>query len=372
MTLYLGLISGTSVDGIDAALLELTPAGVQVVHVQTTPYEATLRRRLLELVHAPRGCDLDEIGRLDVAVGRAFAAAALAAIDKARVGAAGVAAIGSHGQTLRHGPRGEFPFTWQIGDPNVIAERTGLTTVADFRRRDIAAGGEGAPLLPAFHRAVLADPGEARAVVNLGGIANVTWLPPRGETIGFDTGPANCLMDSWIERHRNVAMDRDGRWSASGNVLDPLLASMRKEPYFAIAAPKSTGRELFNLAWLEKHLAASGTDRSARPEDIQATLCELSAVTVATAIRGLGNPARVILCGGGAHNPELRRRLGAQLPGVRIERTDDHGINGDYVEAAGFAWFASRTLQGLPGNLPSVTGASHEVVLGAIHPGRAP
>lgn len=368
MALFLGLISGTSMDAIDAALVDVSTETCRVLHARSVPYEASLRAELFALVTTPDRFPLDGVGRLDTALGRAFAAAALQLLESAKVVAERVTAIGSHGQTIRHQPEGDSPFTWQIADPNVIAERTGLTTVADFRRRDVAAGGEGAPLMPAFHRAVLASTRETRAVLNLGGIANLTWLATDGSTFGFDTGPASCLMDGWIERQRGLKLDSGGQWAATGHINAELLNRLLAEPYFARQPPKSTGRELFNLGWVDAHL---GGFAALAPQDVQATLCELSATTIGAGIRQAGTPARLLVCGGGAHNAHLLRRLASHVPNVSIEPTSTHGIDVDFVEAAGFAWLAHRTLSGLPGNLPSVTGARHPVVLGAIYPGRA-
>ena len=369
MALYLGLISGTSMDAIDAALVEIDGARCEVQHARGFAYPAGLRERLSQLIAQPHGVSLDEIGELDTAVGEAFAAAARQLLDEANVPSAQVTAIGSHGQTLRHQPNGARPFTWQIGNPDVIAERTGITTVADFRRRDVAAGGEGAPLAPALHQAVLASAVEARAVINIGGIGNITWLPPDGVPIGFDTGPGNCLMDGWTERHHGKPFDQDGEWAASGRVDAQLLRLLLSEPFFIRPAPKSTGRELFNLDWIDAHLAALNAQLS--PVDVQSTLCELTARSIAHACASVGRVQRALLCGGGAHNRELRRRLQALMPNSVVTTTAEFNLDPDYVEAAAFAWLASRTLAGLPGNLPSVTGARHRVVLGSIHPAGA-
>lgn len=368
MALFLGLISGTSMDGIDAVLAAVSADEFRILQARSQAYEPALREELFALVNAPERFPLDRVGHLDTALGRAFAAAALQLLDGAQVDGARITAIGSHGQTLRHRPDGELPFTWQIADPNVIAERTGITTVADFRRRDIAAGGEGAPLMPAFHRAVLGDTREARAVLNLGGIANLTWLATDGNTFGFDTGPASCLMDGWIERQRGLKLDTGGQWAASGRSDAELLKRLLAEPYFTRRPPKSTGRELFNLGWLDAHLSGFAT---LAPQDVQATLCELSATTIVAGLQQAGVPARLLVCGGGAHNAHLLRRIAALVPNVPIAPTSAHGIDVDFVEAGGFAWLAHRTLSGLPGNLPSVTGARHPVVLGAIYPGRS-
>ncbi|HEY7379412.1 MAG TPA: anhydro-N-acetylmuramic acid kinase [Steroidobacteraceae bacterium] len=364
MALYVGLISGTSMDAIDAALVEIDGARCEVRHARATPYARELSEQLFRLIARPESVSLDEVGALDTAIGEAFAAAALELLQEAGVPAAEITAIGSHGQTLRHRPEGPYPFTWQIGNPDVIVERTGITTVADFRRRDVAAGGEGAPLAPALHHAVLGSATEARAVINVGGIGNVTWLPGDATAIGCDTGPGNCLMDGWSQRHRRAPFDRDGHWAASGQVNATLLRSMLSEPYFARPAPKSTGRELFNLAWLDRHLAG----KQLAPADVQSTLCELTARTVAVACASMGQVQRALLCGGGAHNRELRRRLQALMPSTTVTTTAEFGLDPDYVEAAAFAWIASRTLASLPGNLPAVTGARHRTILGSIHP----
>ncbi len=352
-------------DAIDAALVDFAAASCRVRLAHSFPYETRLREDLFALISRPDDCTLDRIGRLDTALGEVFAQASLDLLAKAGVVAGDVTAIGSHGQTLRHQPEGDFPFTWQIADPNVIAERTGIAVVADFRRRDVAAGGEGAPLMCAFHRAVLGSADEDRAVLNLGGIANVTWLATDGSTYGFDTGPASCLLDGWIERHRSEKYDRDGQWSAGGRVHAPLLERLLADPYFARRPPKSTGRELFNLAWLDGALRQLGAQVA--PQDVQATLCELSAASIAAGLRLAGAPARLMVCGGGAHNRDLLRRLATHFGNVAIEPSGRFGIDGDFVEAAGFAWLAFRTLSGLAGNIPSVTGARHAVVLGSVH-----
>jgi anhydro-N-acetylmuramic acid kinase len=367
MALYLGLISGTSMDAIDAALVDIDGTRCALTQALSRPYAEAARSQLFALINAPDRCHLDAVGQLDTEIGEAFAAAALDLLHEAGVAASEVAAIGSHGQTLRHHPQGEHPFTWQLGNPHLIAERTGITTVADFRRRDIAAGGEGAPLMPAFHQAVLASPDENRAVINIGGIANLTWLPRAGTVVGFDTGPGNCLMDAWASRHLGVAFDRDGAWAANGRTHAELLERLFTEPYFAAEPPKSTGRELFNMSWLERHLETFAD--APKPADVQATLAELTARSIAEACGRAGKMQRVLLCGGGSHNLELRRRLAAHLPRTRVETTAALGLDPDHVEATGFAWLAYRALSGLAGNLPSVTGAQRSVILGAIHPG---
>ncbi len=382
--LFLGMISGTSADGIDVAIARFHErehdAGTdrapraEVLFGHTYPWDADLRAELVELgQHAPK-LTLDEIGELDVRIGAAFAAAAAQAIRDSGVRHADIAAIGSHGQTLRHRPDGRrgdgvHRFTLQLGDASVIAETTGLRTVADFRRRDVAAGGHGAPLLPALHAALLSSPTEDRAVLNLGGIANLTLLPAEGGADsgygvrGFDTGPANGLMDAWCLRHTGAGFDRGGAFAAGGRVDDALLARLLDEPWFALPPPKSTGRDQFHLGWVESKLGGTET-----PADVQATLLALTARTVADALRAtLPGAARVIGCGGGVHNPALMRALAEALPGIAVESTAAHGIDPDVVEALGFAWLARQTVLGRPGNLPGVTGAAGPRVLGAIH-----
>ncbi|MFT3763899.1 MAG: anhydro-N-acetylmuramic acid kinase [Pseudoxanthomonas sp.] len=366
--LFLGLISGTSADGIDAALVRFEPRS-QLVLGRTYAWDGELRARLIELGQGGEAASLDELGELDVRVAQAFADAALRLIDEAGVHREAVRAIGSHGQTIRHRPEARFPFTWQLGDGNVIAERSRIATVADFRRRDVAAGGHGAPLMPAFHAAMLSSPDEDRAVLNLGGIANLTLLPREGQVRGFDTGPANALLDAWCERHTGHAFDADGGFAASGTVDAALLARLLDEPWFALPPPKSTGREQFHLRWLQSRLQSGDALAQGRPADVQATLLELSAATVADALRAAQpTTRRVMACGGGVHNRALMARLAARLPGMTVESTAAHGLDPDFVEAMGFAWLARETLAGRPGNLPSVSGAKGPRVLGVVYP----
>ncbi len=369
--LYIGLMSGTSVDGIDAALVAL-PEGQRprLVAAHGEPMPPALRERILAMTQ-PGDDEIDRVGELDVDIGRQFARAALNLLEKAGVDARTVTAIGSHGQTVRHRPLARSPFTLQIGDPNTIAELTGITTVADFRRRDMAAGGQGAPLVPAFHDAVFRTTSENRLVVNLGGMANVTCLPAAaGEPVrGFDTGPGNVLLDAWHERHHGTPIDRDGAWGRSGRVDDPLLDLLLADPYFDEAPPKSTGRERFSLAWLDERLADLPDGDLLAACDVQASLVELTARSVAEAAERWGSGhGSVFLCGGGAHNAFLRERLAARLPGHRVTTTAELGVDPDWVEAMAFAWLAHRALAGLSGNLPAVTGARREVVLGGIYP----
>lgn len=363
MGLYLGLISGTSMDAIDAALVDFDVSPLSLIAASALPFEPGLKDRVAGLVDSPHRVSLDEVGQLDVAVARAFAGSALKLMREAGVSAASVTAIGCHGQTLRHRTDLPIPFTWQIGDPNTLAEMTGITVVADFRRRDVAAGGQGAPLLPVFHDQVFRSDGEDRVILNLGGIANVTMLKRGAIVSGFDTGPANRLLDAWITRHRSVSFDRDGAWAQTGRCDPALLEELMNEPYLGQQPPKSTGRELFNLAWLDEKLGRLGR----RPEDVQATLLEYTAATVSAEVRRHAPQAAVYACGGGAHNAALLGAIARRLAPNRVATTAALGLDPDYVEAIAFGWFARRTLAGLPSSAPSVTGARGPRVLGGIY-----
>ncbi|MCK9488841.1 MAG: anhydro-N-acetylmuramic acid kinase [Xanthomonadales bacterium] len=378
--LFLGLISGTSADAIDVALVDFSSGTPTLVGAHAQPYESGLRQGLLELAQGDGSTRLDEVGALDTAVADAFAAAAVALLAEIGIEPHRVRALGSHGQTVWHRPHAQRPFSLQLGDPSRIAERSGCTVVADFRRRDLAAGGQGAPLLCALHAAVLACPDEDRAVLNLGGIANLTLLPadPGQPVTGFDTGPASGLLDAWAQRHLGTAFDRDGAFAARGQSRPELLARWLDEPYFALPAPKSTGREVFNLDWLSRRCELQHWS----PADVQASLVSLTATTVAQALaQHMPGASRVLACGGGVHNPvlmaALQQALAAVLPAapaadrrapVILETTAAHGIDPDYMEAMGFAWLARETLAGRPGNLPAVTGARGPRILGGIYP----
>jgi anhydro-N-acetylmuramic acid kinase len=360
--LYLGLISGTSVDGIDAALVSFERPVPQLRAARTHPWPPALRQQILDIAQADAPIGLDALGRFDVALGRCFADAANHLLQESGTPIAAVRAIGSHGQTVRHRPAGAFPFTWQLGDPSVIAERCAIDVIADFRRADVAAGGQGAPLLPAVHAMLLGRPGHARVVLNLGGIANITVLGADGRVHGFDTGPANGLLDAWCLQHRQQPFDREGAFAASGRVDQALLQRLLGDPYFALPPPKSTGREHFHLEWLARHLVSV----SLSPEDVQATLLELTVHSVSAAItRHASAASDVLVCGGGVHNPRLLDRLRDELAPRVVESTATHGIDPDYLEAMAFAWLARQRVLGLPGNLPDVTGARGPRVLGA-------
>ncbi|MFA7592948.1 MAG: anhydro-N-acetylmuramic acid kinase [Thiohalobacteraceae bacterium] len=366
--LYLGLMSGTSLDGIDAAIIDGATRVPHVMAARTFAFEPALRELLLNLALERSKRELEELGEADKRLGEALAQAALMLIKEAGLKPRDIRAIGSHGQTVRHRPDGPHPFTLQIGDPNILAERTGITTVADFRRRDMAAGGQGAPLVPAFHAACFRSPDEDRAVLNVGGMANLTLLPadPAQPLGGFDTGPGNVLLDAWTQREQGTHYDRGGAWAASGRPLPTLLDTLLRDPYFTRTPPKSTGREYFHLAWLERHLEGV----PASPADIQATLSALTAQSVATALHSWApQTRRVLVCGGGVHNTQLLTDLCERIPRVSIESTGEHGLQPDWIEAAAFAWMARETLAGRATSQPSVTGARAATLLGGIYPG---
>lgn len=366
--LYAGLMSGTSMDGIDAVLCEFE--GSRFVRTRarlpTRQYPQALRERLLHLQRAKPAIPIADFCELDNAVGRLFGEAARDLAKAAGITPAAIRALGAHGQTVFHDPGG-VGSSLQLGNPGLIAAVSGIDTVADFRRADIAHGGQGAPLVPAFHRAVFGDAGEERCVLNIGGIANVSLLTadPEGRVLGFDTGPGNGLMDEWIERHHQRAYDADGAWAASGRVHAPLLQALLSDEYFRRPPPKSTGRDAFNLAWLERLYRGL---KSLSPADVQRSLCEFTAASIARAISEHAPTCRrVLVCGGGARNPLLMDRLRASLPTTAVEPTDASGLPASDVEAAAFAWLAMCRIEGLPGNLPSVTGARRSVVLGGLY-----
>lgn len=369
--LYVGLMSGTSLDGIDTLLIDLS-SSPRVIAAETYCLPEDLRNDLIALCRSGDD-EIERMGIVDRRLGIESGLAVTKLLADHNISTHAVRAIGSHGQTIRHRPaltndQKKYPFTLQIGDPNSIAEITGITTIADFRRRDIAAGGQGAPLVPAFHRAVFGSQSgnkQPRAIVNIGGIANITGLGVNDEVIGFDTGPGNTLLDQWVHRHTGVHFDRDGTWSAQGRVIPELINALLCDPYFAMSAPKSTGREYFHLDWLEQHLRG----HSFEPVDVQATLVELTARTITTGISQLPFAVNAaFVCGGGAYNHHLMVRLEALLHPRLLASTAQLGIAPEWVEAAAFAWLAQQTLHNKPGNLPSATGASGYRILGAIYP----
>ncbi len=363
--LFIGLISGTSMDGIDAVLVRFDDRSCEVLAANCTAYPDALQGRLTAAIGDPSACGLPGFGTLQAELSEAFAQAAVELITSSGHRRGDITAIGSHGQTLLHSPYGPGAFSLQAGDPGRIAVLTGIPTVGDFRNADIALGGQGAPLVPAFHRWLFAKTGEARAVLNLGGIANLTILPATGEVVGFDTGPANTLLDRWIRRHCDQAFDYNGAWAAGGKVDNSLLEQLLADPYFSRPAPKSTGPEYFSLDWLDQKLRACGKDIAA--QDVQATIAELTARSIATALRIHGPPEAVAICGGGTRNADLLRRLRRQLAELPMDTTDAWGLPADQVEAVAFAWLARERLAGRPTALPSVTGARAATPLGGVY-----
>jgi len=354
-------MSGTSLDGIDGVLFDAT-ALVAAGHVHV-PFAPALRDELLAL-NAPGDNELHRAALAANAIARGYADVVAQLLEKTATPREQVRAIGAHGQTVRHQPGGFDAYTTQLLNGALLAEQTGIAVVCDLRSRDVAAGGQGAPLVPAFHRAVFGAAGQDTAVLNLGGISNLSLLFADGRTGGFDCGPANCLMDGWIARHRGLAFDADGAWAATGRVLPELLATLRAEPYFKLPAPKSTGRDLFHLAWLDARLTPA-----LAPENVQATLLELSARCVADDLQAHMPTARTLIaCGGGGLNGRLMQRLAQLLPGVTVQSSAARGLPLDQVEAAAFAWLAHRFVERLPGNVPAVTGAAGPRLLGALYP----
>ena len=353
-------MSGTSLDGIDVALVDLSGSQPQLQGTHYQPYPAELKETLLAL-HQPAHNELHLAQITANQLARDYAHAVLALLQKTGLTAAEIRAIGCHGQTIRHRP--EEGYTIQLGNHALLAELTGISVVGDFRSRDIAAGGQGAPLVPAFHNHVLRAPQTHRVIVNIGGISNLTSLPADGTVTGFDCGPGNLLMDAWIHSHRGQAYDKDGAWASSGTVIPELLKHLLDEPFFRAAPPKSSGRDLFNMDWLTQRLTGQE-----KPEDVQATLLALTGSSIAEAIlKYCGGAQEVYLCGGGAHNAALRHYLAQKLLHVLLEKTDVLGVDADWLEAIAFAWFAQQTLHGKPANLPAVTGAKHPCIQGAVY-----
>ncbi len=357
---YIGLMSGTSLDGVDAVLLKFSGEAHRIIGESFTPFDDSLRTKLLSL-HKPQSDEIHEAAILGNELARIYAHAVRELLHKTRTSAASVQAIGCHGQTIRHRP--DAGYTIQLGNGALLAELTCKIVVCDFRSRDIAAGGEGAPLVPAFHQAMFAHSSIHRVIVNIGGIANLTDLG-RGDVQGFDTGPGNMLMDAWTHRHLGKDFDRNGAWAQGGSCISGLLQALLSHEFFSRRPPKSTGRELFNLAWLDAQLSGQENAR-----DVQATLLEFTAASIALAIKSCCNDVgEIYICGGGASNAALMSRLADILPGLPVATTAKLGIDPDWVEACAFAWLARQALHLQAGNLPSVTGAAGLRVLGAIYP----
>ncbi len=372
---YVGLISGTSVDGVDCVLVKLdhnTSSAVEFVDSVFKSCPQQLREEILELCSG-QNIELEKFGEIDIQIGKLFAEAVNELLTKTGIDASAIRAIGSHGQTVFHHPHGDSPFTLQIGDPNIIAQLTGISTVADFRRRDMAAGGQGAPLAPVLHRSCFSSSEENRVVINVGGISNITVLQKNGDSLAFDTGPANVLMDYWIGKHKGENFDANGDWAASGEADADLLETLLDEEYFLRPYPKSTGRELFNGPWLEAKLAKfhrefnkeSGKELSA--EDVQATLLEFTVASIAQDIENILSPDAIFVCGGGAHNKTLMENLQYQFENCKVESTAAVGIDPDWVEAIAFAWMAQQTIEGKLIDTSAFTGATEPVILGGIY-----
>lgn len=363
---YIGLLSGTSMDAVDVALVSFENPHPQIIHTLSYPIPEAFRSHCLMLCQSGAG-SIDDYGKLDAEAGEIFAKAALHLLQENHIPSKKIRAVGSHGQTLRHRPEANPPFTLQIGDPNIIAERTGIPTIADFRRRDIAAGGQGAPLAPAFHAAVFGSSNENRVIVNIGGISNISILSkdPHIPLMGMDTGPGNCLMDLWVRKHWKMAFDKEGAIAKSGRVLPKLLERLLLDPFFSKKPPKSTGRDYFSDVWLLEYLSKMSEAQNTN-ENVQATLLAFTAHSLANAILQYApEKAAVYVCGGGVHNTFLMQTL-SQLLDRTVESTDVLGSPPDWIEAILFAWLAKQTMEGKSGNCPSVTGAKHAIPLGGI------
>jgi len=364
---FIGLMSGTSLDGVDTIICKITASNqFSLLYSATYPIPEILKEDLLALSQKQQINELDQYATLDVQMGHLFADCCQHLLKTHNVSSDQICAIGSHGQTLRHYPKQSYPTTLQIGDPNIIAQQTGITCIADFRRRDMAAGGQGAPLVPPFHQAIFtAD--YNRAVVNIGGIANITFLPAfsdkKNAVLGYDSGPGNGLMDNWCKQHFNCAYDQSGTLASQGIVDKTLLSAFLNEPFFSQKAPKSTGREYFSMQWLNSHLKKSAQKN---PYNVLATLLELTSVTIANEILSQHSVGDVLICGGGVHNVQLMQRLQNLMPNLIVSSTKAYGLHPDWVEASAFAWLAQQTIKSLSGNLPSVTGAKQKVILGGI------
>lgn len=374
---FIGLMSGTSLDGADGVLVDFSAPAPSVVTSAAEPFPESFRAELLAL-NSPSHNELHRAALAANQLAALYARVVRTLLDQAAAPgrpAPRIRAIGAHGQTVRHQPRRTSPeaagagYTLQLNAPALLAELTGIDVVADFRSRDVAAGGQGAPLVPAFHQHVFGRPDRAVAVLNLGGMANLSLLPPAAggaSVVGFDCGPGNALMDAWCRQHSGRPFDAGGAWAASGQLIPGLLASLQADPYFALPPPKSTGRDLFSLSWLAEKLAPFATER---PEDIQNTLAEFTVGACITGINNYGKESeKLIVCGGGAFNQHLLQRLQTGLPTRRVSTSDQYGLPALQVEAAAFAWLARQAVQRQPGNLPGVTGAAGPRVLGALYP----
>lgn len=366
---YIGVMSGTSLDGVDVALVTFNDSVPQLIATHHHPMPSALKQDVMA-INAGVPLSIQAVGKLDHQLGHLFAEAVLTLLahPDCPVTPRQIRAIGNHGQTVFHQPEGDTPFTLQLGDANLIAARTGIDTIADFRRKDMAYGGQGAPLVPAFHRTLFSHPTSTQIVLNIGGIANISVLSADGNVIGYDTGPGNGLIDHWCQHHTGSSFDCDARWAQQGQVITPLLQQMLTDPYFSKSAPKSTGREYFHLKWIEDQLRA--LNQTYADHDVQRTLTELTVVSIADQVRRqqTGPSPQLLVCGGGAMNPLIMQQLTQQLPEWHVTTTQQVGIDGDFMEAMAFAWLAQRRVHNLTSNLPQVTGASKAVSLGVIYP----
>ena len=365
--LYIGLISGTSMDAVDAVLVELSNEQLQLIGCHNEPVPASIQQQI-KAIYASGMTSLVDLGMLDAAIGSLFAQAAQSLLQHCQTKPEQVRAIGSHGQTIWHHPIGQQAFSMQIGDANRIAAITNIATVADFRRKDMALGGQGAPLVPAFHEWLFRSKDEDRAILNLGGIANLTCLPANKEAAisGFDTGPSNCLLDEWCSLHQHQPYDANGNWARSGTLNQTLLELCLEDPYFYIPPPKSTGREFFHQQWLASKMIKVAP--ALTPKDVQRTLIEVTSHSVAHALqRWAPTTKSLFACGGGVHNQCLMESIQAQLPNVRVDTTAALGLDVDYVEACCFAWLAKQRLEGKSVDLASVTGARRNAILGGLY-----
>ncbi len=366
---YLGLMSGTSLDGVDIALVNFDKTAknhTALLYSDFTPMPENLRLKLKNLIFEGQ-TSLQNLGEIDHELGKLYAQVINDFLKKYQLLPTQIKAAGIHGQTIWHAPLGDNPFTMQIGDMNMVAEKTQITVVGDFRRRDIAVGGQGAPLVPAFHEGIFKQEDCLTVVLNMGGISNISVLSPEQPTIGYDVTVGNALLDSWVEQHLGLSFDKNASWAKTGKIHTALLESLMTEPFLQLPPPKSTGRELFNLSWLEQHL---NKFNAIAPEDVQRTLTEFTALSIAYELQKYQSAVlknRVLCCGGGARNPLIMERLQYHLAQWQVATTTEFGLDIDYVEAAAFAWLAKQRMENQPSNLPAVTGAKKSVSLGVIY-----
>lgn len=361
--LLVGMLSGTSRDGVDAVLINFNGDAMDILHASCTPYPVAIKQTLNQLQETGLPPNEKLVGLLDDNLGRFFARVAQNLVRESGMEMRDISAIGSHGQSVWHQAHGDNPCTLELGNGVLMAKNTGTTVVNNFRAADVQAGGQGAPLAPLLHRHLFHSDVENRAILNIGVIANLTLLPANGQVLGYDCGPGNCLMDAWSKRHLHQDYDKDGKWARKGEVNSALLECLLKESYFSYSLPKSTRPELFNMGWLDNSLS----DRPTEPVDVQATLAELTARSVAAKLESMMDANRLLVCGGGAHNQFLMRRLAANLPGVTVETTARYGAGPDWVEGLLFAWLAKQRLAGNPMDTRYITGARQAVLLGEIH-----